>query len=74
MNGRELAERLLVVRPDMKVLFMSGYTDNAIVHHGILDPDVAYVQKPLVPDVFARRVREVLDSPKHGTRVPRSTR
>jgi two-component system cell cycle sensor histidine kinase/response regulator CckA len=65
MNGRELAERLLVVRPDMKVLFMSGYTDNAIVHHGILDPDVAYVQKPLVPDVFARRVREVLDSPKH---------
>lgn len=74
MNGRELAERLLVVRPDMKVLFMSGYTDNAIVHHGILDPDVAYVQKPLVPDVFARRVREVLDSPKHGTRVPRNTR
>lgn len=74
MNGRELAERLLVIRPDLKVLFMSGYTDNAIVHHGILDPDVAYVQKPLVPDVFARRVREVLDSPKHGTRVPRFTR
>ena len=67
MNGRELAQRLLKIRPELEVLYMSGYTDNAIVHHGILDPDVAYVQKPLVPDAFARRVREVLD---HRRRKP----
>jgi two-component system, cell cycle sensor histidine kinase and response regulator CckA len=69
MNGRELARRLLAIRPELKVLYMSGYTDNAIVHHGILEPDLAYVQKPLVPEMFARRVREVLDSPRKGTPV-----
>ena len=67
MNGRELALRLLELRPELRVLYMSGYTDNAIVHHGILEPDVAYVQKPLVPDMLARRVREVLDSPRRPT-------
>jgi hypothetical protein len=41
---------------------MSGYTENAIVHHGILDPSIEYVQKPLIPDILARRVREVLDA------------
>jgi hypothetical protein len=46
----------------MKVIYMSGYTDNAIVHHGILDSGLPFVQKPLVPDVLARRVREVLDT------------
>jgi DNA-binding response OmpR family regulator len=45
----------------MRVLYMSGYTDNAIVQHGILDPGIEYIQKPLVPDVLARRIREVLD-------------
>ncbi len=62
LSGRELAERLLAMRPDMKVLYMSGYTDNVIVHHGILDSGIAYLQKPIVPDMLARRVREVLDS------------
>jgi hypothetical protein len=62
-EGRQLAERLLNVRPGLKVLFMSGYTENAIVHHGILDAGIEYVQKPLVPDTLARRVREVLDAP-----------
>jgi len=47
----------------MKVLYMSGYTDNAIVHHGILDSGIAYLQKPIVPGTLARRVREVLDTP-----------
>jgi signal transduction histidine kinase/ActR/RegA family two-component response regulator len=64
MNGRELARRLLAIRPELKVLYMSGYTDNAIIHHGILEPDLAYIQKPLVPEAFARRVREVLDAPR----------
>jgi CheY-like chemotaxis protein len=70
MNGRELAERLAKIRPDMKVLYMSGYTDNAIVHHGILDSGIAYVQKPLVPDALARRVREVLDTVIRRTGMP----
>jgi PAS domain S-box-containing protein len=65
MSGRELAQRLLPLRPEMKVLYMSGYTDNAIVYHGILDSGLPYVQKPLVPETLARRVREVLDSPAH---------
>jgi signal transduction histidine kinase/ActR/RegA family two-component response regulator len=63
MSGREIAERLLRIRPELKVLFMSGYTENAIVHHGILDSGIAYLQKPLVPEALARRVREVLDTP-----------
>jgi PAS domain S-box-containing protein len=70
MSGRELAERLASVRPDMQVLYMSGYTDNAIVHHGILDSGIAYVQKPLTPDMLARRVREVLDTARRRSGLP----
>ena len=62
MGGRELAQRLATVRPDMKVLYMSGYTSNAIVHHGILDPGTLFIQKPFTPDSLARKVREVLDA------------
>ncbi|MFZ5895531.1 MAG: ATP-binding protein [Myxococcota bacterium] len=61
MSGRELAERLHRSRADMNVLFMSGYTDDAVLHHGVLDSDVAFVQKPLTPDSLCRKVRQVLD-------------
>jgi PAS domain S-box-containing protein len=64
MSGRELAERLTTSYPETKVLYMSGHTDNAIVRHGVLEPDIAFLQKPFTPDVLARKVREVLDGGK----------
>jgi CheY-like chemotaxis protein len=62
-NGREVARRLVGQRPGIKVLYLSGYTDDAIVHHGVLEPGVAFLQKPFPPAVLGRKVREVLDSP-----------
>ncbi len=62
MNGMQLAERLTSGRPDMKVLFMSGYTGEAIAHHGVLLSGSAYLQKPLTPEKLTRKVREVLGS------------
>ncbi|HJQ23668.1 MAG TPA: PAS domain S-box protein [Blastocatellia bacterium] len=61
MGGRDLANRLSRLRPEMKVLFMSGYTDDAIVHHGVLEAGIPFIQKPFSPDDLARKVREVLD-------------
>ncbi|MDI6763735.1 MAG: PAS domain S-box protein [Thermodesulfobacteriota bacterium] len=61
MSGRKLAERLKQIHPEMKVLYMSGYTDNAILHHGILEPGINFMQKPFTLENLARKVREVLD-------------
>ena len=61
VSGRELADQLVQLRPDMRVLFMSGYTDDAVVRHGILQEGIAYLQKPFTPDTLARKVRAVLD-------------
>jgi CheY-like chemotaxis protein len=64
VSGRAIAERLATLRPDMKVLFMSGYTDEAILQHGVLESDVAYLQKPITPEKLTRAVREVLSRRK----------
>jgi two-component system cell cycle sensor histidine kinase/response regulator CckA len=61
MSGRELAEMLAFLNPGLKILYMSGYTDNAIVNHGVLEDGVNYIQKPFTLDALARKVREVLD-------------
>src|SRR3989440_4337107 len=61
MSGRELAERLAPTRPEMKVLYTSGYTDDAMVRQGVLSAGVAFLQQPVLPDTLARKVRDVLD-------------
>ena len=62
MSGRELIERLAPLRPEMKVLYMSGYTDDAIVRHGLLDERLEFIQKPFTADALARKIRSVLKS------------
>jgi len=61
MNGRELVERLVASRPDLKVLFMSGYTDDDVLRRGVLHGEAAFLQKPFTPEQLGRKIREVLD-------------
>jgi PAS domain S-box-containing protein len=63
MSGKALADRLGGRMPRLRVLFTSGYTDDAIVQHGVLEPGIAFLEKPFTPDVLLRRVREVLGTP-----------
>ena len=70
MGGRELAQELSALHPKTSILFMSGYTDDAVVRHGIMDKDIEYLQKPFTPESLVRRVSEVLRDAR--TRTSRS--
>jgi len=61
MNGRELYGKLVALEPGLKVLFMSGYTENVIAHHGVLESGTAFIQKPFSIEALIVRVRETLD-------------
>ena len=62
MSGKDLAGRLASLRPETKVLYMSGYTDTAIVHHGVLEASASFIQKPFAPKALVEKVRDVLDA------------
>jgi PAS domain S-box-containing protein len=65
MSGRQLTERFAAIRPKAKILYMSGYTDDAVVRHGVVSAGIDYLQKPFSSDALLRKVREVLDSNGH---------
>jgi hypothetical protein len=60
-SGRQLAEWMLTERPEIKILYMSGYTDHAIVNNGVIGGDMAFIQKPFAPMALSRKVRDVLE-------------
>ena len=62
LSGRQLAEQFMALRPEVRVIYMSGYTDDAVIRHGVLEPGMVYLQKPFTPEMLAQRVRERLDS------------
>jgi two-component system, cell cycle sensor histidine kinase and response regulator CckA len=63
MAGPDLARAVRILRPETKVIFMSGYTENSILQHDLIEPETNFLQKPFTPEQFAQRVRDVLDRP-----------
>jgi two-component system cell cycle sensor histidine kinase/response regulator CckA len=63
MGGPELVAAISRRRPAVRALFMSGYTDHAVVRDGLMEADVAFIQKPYTPDVLTRKIRDILDEP-----------
>lgn len=63
LSGRELAERVALMHPEMKGLFMSGYTEDVIIRHGVLDETMRFIEKPFTAKILLRKVRDLLDSP-----------
>lgn len=68
ISGPDFVRQLTRLRPDVRVLYISGYTDEAIVHHGIPESGAAFLQKPFLPDALARKVREVLDTRRNSAK------
>ncbi len=68
MSGKELYDQIKVIAPRIKVLFMSGYTDDALAHHGVLGPELSFLEKPFSPSRLAHKVREVIDGSKGRSR------
>jgi PAS domain S-box-containing protein len=68
MSGKELYDQIKATAPRIKVLFMSGYTDDALAHHGVLGPELSFLEKPFSPSRLAHKVREVLDGQKNRTK------
>jgi two-component system cell cycle sensor histidine kinase/response regulator CckA len=63
LSGADLTQQLIEQRPALKVIYMSGYTEDAIVHHGVLNPGIAFLHKPFTSETLAKKIREVLDRP-----------
>jgi YesN/AraC family two-component response regulator len=66
MSGKELCDQIKRQLPQTRVLLMSGYTDDALAHHGVLDEGLSFLEKPFSPSRLARKVRDVLDAPTAG--------
>lgn len=62
MNGQELANKILAIYPNIRILYMSGYSPDIIAHHGSLNDNIRYIQKPFFQETLGAKVREVLDS------------